>query len=141
VRYVEGETTMNKVGAVNVTKMTSILIVEAIEPALPFWCDALGFEKTVAVPHGDRLGFVILVRAGLELMLQTRASIAADLPVVGELGVSQMLYADVASLDDAIAATKGAEVLVPRRKTPYGAEEIWVRDPSGAIIGFAQVAG
>ena len=130
---------MNEVRAVSVKKMTSILIVEAIEPALPFWCDALGFQKTVAVPHGDRLGFVILARGGLELMLQTRASIAADLPRVSELGVSQLLYADVDSLDAAVAAIKGAEVLVPRRKTFYGADEIWVRDPGGAIIGFAEV--
>ena len=45
---------------VHVKKLTPILTVESIEPCLPFWMDALGFTKTVEVPHGDALGFVIL---------------------------------------------------------------------------------
>ena len=43
-----------------INKLTPVRIVEAIEPCLPFWCDALGYEKKTEVPHGDRLGFVIL---------------------------------------------------------------------------------
>jgi hypothetical protein len=30
------------------------------------------------------------------------------------------------------------ELLVPRRKTFYGAEEIFVREPGGNVVGFAQ---
>jgi uncharacterized glyoxalase superfamily protein PhnB len=45
---------------------------------------------------------------------------------------------DVASLDEAVAAVKGAEVVVPPRETFYGARETFVRDPSGNILGFAQ---
>ena len=56
-------------------RLTPVLMVEAIEPCLPFWVDRLGFSKTVEVPHGDRLGFAILVRDGVELMYQTRASV------------------------------------------------------------------
>jgi uncharacterized glyoxalase superfamily protein PhnB len=131
-------TTRKTASGVNVTKLTTIAIVDGIEPALAMWTNVLGFEKTVEVPHGDKLGFVILVRDGIELMLQTRASIAGDMPKVAEIGVTHMLYADVASLDDAIASLGSAEVVVPRRKTFYGADEIWVRDPSGTIIGFAE---
>jgi uncharacterized glyoxalase superfamily protein PhnB len=124
---------------VNVTKLTTIMIVDAIEPALAMWTSVLGFEKTAEVPHGDKLGFVILVRDRIELMLQTRASLAGDMPKVVATGVTQMLYADVASLDDAIASLGSVEVVVPRRKTFYGADEIWVRDRSGIIIGFAEL--
>jgi uncharacterized glyoxalase superfamily protein PhnB len=132
-------TTRKTASSVSVTKLTTIVIVDAIEPALAMWTNVLGFEKTVEVPHGDKLGFVILVRDGIELMLQTRASIADDMPKLVELGVTHMLYADVASLDDAMASLGSAEVVVPRRKTFYGADEIWVRDPSGTIIGFAEL--
>ena len=59
-------------------QITANLIVESIEACLPFWVDRLGFEKSVEVPHEGALGFVILKRAGAELMLQTRASLAAD---------------------------------------------------------------
>ncbi len=126
---------------VKVKKVTPILVVDAIEPALPFWHAQLGFEKVVDVQHEGRLGFVLLAREGHEVMLQTRASIAADVPAVAELAPSCAIYCDVDSLDAAIEATKEAKVLVPRRTTFYGADEIWVLDPTGAIVGFAEMRG
>src|SRR5258706_12929178 len=57
-----------------VPKPPPVLVVERIEDCLPFWCDRLGFARTVEVPHGDSLGFVILQLQGAELMLQSRAS-------------------------------------------------------------------
>jgi uncharacterized glyoxalase superfamily protein PhnB len=124
-----------------VKKVTPILVVDAIEPALPFWQEMLGFQKVVEVPHEGRLGFVLLVRDGHEIMLQTRASVAADVPAVAALHPAYAVYCDVDSLDDAVRATRGAEVLVPRRTTFYGADEVWVKDPTGTIVGFAQVRG
>ncbi|HUP61024.1 MAG TPA: hypothetical protein VNA69_11450 [Thermoanaerobaculia bacterium] len=41
-------------------KITPVLIVPAIEPVLPLW-ESIGFTRTAEVPHGDRLGFVILL--------------------------------------------------------------------------------
>ena len=38
--------------------ITPVLYCDAIEPALPFWVDQLGFTKVVEVPEGDKLGFV-----------------------------------------------------------------------------------
>jgi len=43
-------------------KITPVLVVEEIEPCLPFWVDRLGFQNVAQVPEGDSLGFVILVR-------------------------------------------------------------------------------
>ena len=37
-------------------------------------------------------------------------------------------------------AVKGAEVVVPRRKTFYGADEIGVREPGGNAVIFGQHA-
>ena len=124
-----------------VKKVTPILVVDAIEPALPFWHAQLGFEKVAEVPHGGRLGFVLLARDGHEVMLQTRESLEADVPSVAALAPACAVYCDVDSLDAAIAAVPGAEVLVPRRRTFYGADEIWVRDPNGAVVGLAEVHG
>ncbi len=121
----------------NITKVTPILIVEEIEPALALWTGAMGFEKQVEVPHDGKLGFVLLARAGREVMLQTRASIRADVPAVADLGVTSVLYMDVASLEEALAATQGLTVVVPERLTFYGSREVFVRDPSGNVLGFA----
>jgi uncharacterized glyoxalase superfamily protein PhnB len=121
-----------------ITKATPILVVDAIEPVLPFWTGPLGFEKQVEVPHEGHVGFVILARAGKEVMMQTRASLEVDVPAVAKTGVTSILYMDVPSIDAAIAATKGLEVLVPKRDTPYGAREIFVRDAAGNVLGFAE---
>lgn len=124
-----------------VKKVTSILVVDAIEPALPFWRGQLAFETVAEVPHEGRLGFALLSRDGHEVMLQTRASLAEDLPAVARLAPASALYCEVDSLEAAIAATRQAEVLVPERTTFYGAKEIWVRDPAGGVVGFAETRG
>jgi uncharacterized glyoxalase superfamily protein PhnB len=121
-----------------VTKITPILVVDAIEPALPLWTGALGYQKTVEVPHDGRAGFVLLVKDGAEVMMQTHASVAADVPAVGKLGVGCVMYMDVESLEEAMAAVAGLEVVGPERKTFYGAREVFVRDGAGNVLGFAE---
>lgn len=119
-------------------KLTPVLFVEKIEPCLPFWVERLGFEKTVEVPEGPELGFVILVRDKVELMLQSRASVAEDVPgLAGELSRS-FLFVEVAKLDPIIECLKGADIVIPVRTTFYGAREIGVRDPAGNVITFAE---
>ena len=61
-------------------KLSPLLTVEAIEPCLSFWVERLGFAKTVEVPDGASLGFVILAKDGVEIMYQSRASVAKDIP-------------------------------------------------------------
>ena len=123
-----------------ITKTTPILSVENIEASLPFWTDVLGYKKTMEVPHNGRLGFVILVKDGLELMLQTHASVRDDSPQIADFfrPGSICLYSDVDSVDATASALKNAQVIVPIRATPYGAREIWVRDRDGNILGFAE---
>jgi len=48
------------------------------------------------------------------------------------------LYIEVDSLDVVISAMTGAEVVMPERKTFYGAREIGVKDPGGHVLTFAQ---
>ena len=121
-------------------KLTPVLAVDAIEPALPFWCERLGFEVTVSVPNpdGNQLGFVILQRDAVEVMLQTRASIAADVPQLANASNRAALYLEVADVDAIARAVAGEEIVVPRRRTGYGADEIGVRAPGGHVVLFAQ---
>ena len=122
---------------VRMKKLTPVLIVDAIEPCLSFWTEQLGFEKTVEVPEGSALGFVILTKDDVEIMYQSRASVRKDIPSLAELPWSSTLYIEVAELDPVIGQLEGAEIVVSRRKTSYGADEIFVREPGGNIIGFA----
>jgi uncharacterized glyoxalase superfamily protein PhnB len=123
----------------NISKVTPILFVDSIEASLLFWEKQLGYEKVVEIPHEDRLGFVILSRAGAgELMLQTRASLAADLPAIAALEPDALLYVDVDSVEIALKEAGAAKVLVPPRDTFYGAREAAVVEPSGQIVVFSK---
>lgn len=119
-------------------KLTPAMFVEKIEPCLPFWVDRLGFQKTVEVPEGDALGFVILARDNVEVMLQSRASVAKDVPALAADPSRSFLYVEVDELAPILERLQGAEIVVPVRKTFYGATEIAVRDPAGNVVAFAE---
>lgn len=123
-------------------KLTPILMVEEIERSLPFWQN-LGYECTIQVPHEDRIGFAILVNGAIEVMLQTFASALADVPEAVSIRDpgSVVLYVEVDDLDEIATKLDGAPVVIERRTTDYGATEIFVREPSGHVIGFAQHGG
>jgi uncharacterized glyoxalase superfamily protein PhnB len=123
-----------------VRKLTPVLVVDAIEPSLPFWVERLGFEKTVEVPEGDRLGFVILVKDGVEVMYQSRESVQKDVPKLAELraGEATSLFIEVSDVESVARAVEGMPVVVPRRTTFYGMDEIGVREPGGHVVMFAQ---
>ena len=125
-----------------IQKLTPILVLEAIEPALDFWVDGLGFELTVEVPRGDRLGFAILQQGALEVMLQTKAAaLDGDRALADELSRGPTcLYIEVADIDETFARLGAVEVVVPRRETFYGATEIYVRSPGGHVVGLSQQA-
>jgi uncharacterized glyoxalase superfamily protein PhnB len=124
-----------------ISKLTPVLMVEAIEPVLDFWVNRLGFKKTMEVPHEDHLGFVILEKDGIEIMYQTKASVAADIaPLASSPMKGTFLFFEVDDLDAIEKALKGVPPVVPRRKTFYGADELIVREPAGNAVTFAQFA-
>lgn len=139
-------------------KLTTILTVESIEPLLPFWTDGIGFQVTARVPHppdaaDGPLGFVILAHGEVELMLQTLESIAADLgPAAEKAGLPGLpetlersvptLFLQVDSVDAVLQRLESPRVVVPRRTTFYGMDEIFLMAPGGALLGLAApVAG
>jgi len=119
-------------------KITAVLIVEEIEKSLPFWIDRMGFAKTVEVPE-DRLGFVILVREGAELMLQTVASVRKDAPQFAPQAHSSSvgLFIEVEDFADVLKRLEGYQIALPERVTFYGMREIGVHEPSGHTVVFA----
>jgi hypothetical protein len=91
------------------------------------------------------MGFALLENGDVALMYQSRASVDADL---GESGApadlaremahgTSALFIEVEALEEVIDALSDVEVLVPRRRTFYGMDEIFVRPPCGTVVGFA----
>lgn len=126
--------------SVSVRRVTPVLAVETVEASLEFWEGRLGFEKTVTVPHGETVGFAILVQNGTEVMLQSVASILEDLgaSAVEVNGRSAALFIEVADLEAVEQALAGYPIEMPRRTTFYGMHEIGVREPGGHFVVFAQ---
>lgn len=125
-----------------VKKLTPVLFVERIEPVLPFWTEHLGFVKTVEVPEGDHLGFVILQQRDVEVMYQTYASADKDVPAAAAAVRKgpTFLYVEVDNLESLKPALLSADVYLPERRTFYGAREIGVRDPAGHFLTFSQMS-
>jgi uncharacterized glyoxalase superfamily protein PhnB len=125
-----------------VKRITPVLYVKEIEPCVTFWVERLGFKKTVEVPDGGTLGFVILQKDGLEIMYQSFASAEKDAPTAAKEinGGRTFLYIEVDRLQPVLDAMKGATIVVPLRTTFYGAKEIGVKDPAGHVIVFAEMA-
>ena len=123
-----------------VKKLTPVLMVDAIEPCLPLWVDRLGWEKTVEVPEGDKLGFVILAKDGAEVMYQTWVSVEKDVGHAPKraVGTSVGLFIEVTDLDAIVEQLDGVPLVLPRRKTFYGMEEVGVAEAGGHTVVFAQ---
>lgn len=118
-------------------KLTPVLYVDRVEDQLAFWIERLGFEKTVEVPHDGAIGFVILVRDGVERLLQSHASVAADVPALAGETARVPLFIQVDDIDDIENRLDGMERLFSRRTTFYGSTEFAVRDPAGNAVTFA----
>ena len=120
-------------------KITAVLIVEEIERSLHFWIGRLGMEKTAEVPEGGRLGFVLLQKGAAEVMLQSRASVEKDLPILEarRLIGGTALFVEVEDFEATVAALGDTEVVLPTRTTFYGMKEIVVREPGGHHVVLA----
>jgi uncharacterized glyoxalase superfamily protein PhnB len=124
-------------------RLTPVLIVDSVEPCLKFWVDRLGFKAENQVPGPDgKLIFASVEREGIEVMYQTRASVLAEAPdTAADLaGHSVVLFITVADVDAVEKAVAGAPVVKPRHQTFYGSTEIYVREPGGNTVGFAQMS-
>lgn len=123
-------------------QLTPVLVVDAVEPGLAFWTDRFGFTKTIEVPGPDgRLIFGAVQGDGIEVMYQTRASVIEERPeAASEMnGKSIVLFIQVDSIDAVEKALAGAPEVKPRHDTFYGSTEIYVREPGGHVVGFAQM--
>ena len=122
-------------------QLTPVLVVDEVEPCLTFWVKRLGFEITNQVPGDDgKLVFASVQQGSIEIMYQTRASVLQEVPAAARdlTGHSVSLFITVGDLDAVESALAGVPVVKERHKTFYGSTEIYVKEPGGNTVGFAQ---
>ncbi|HEY4671328.1 MAG TPA: VOC family protein [Gemmatimonadaceae bacterium] len=131
----------NSANSPTLKQLTPVLIVDAVEPCIKFWTDRLGFTVNNQVPDTDgKLIFASVEKAGIEIMYQTRASVLSEDPGAARdlTGHSVALFITVSDLDSVEKSLSGAPVVKARHDTFYGSTEIYVKEPGGNTVGFAQ---
>src|SRR5687768_11815296 len=122
--------------------LSPVLVVDEIEPCLRFWTDRLGFTAENQVPgNNGKLVFASVKAGDVEVMYQTRASVLAERPEAADefVGHSTVLFITVDDLDRIERAVSGASVVKPRHDTFYGTTELYVKEPGGNRVGFAEI--
>jgi|SRR5262245_40463720 len=122
-------------------RLTPVLVVDEVEPCLRFWTEKLGFTAENQVPGDNgKLVFASVKAGDVEVMYQTRASVLAEQPGSADqlAGHSIVLFITVDDLDRIEKAVADAPVVKPRHDTFYGSSEMYVREPGGNLVGFAQ---
>jgi catechol 2,3-dioxygenase-like lactoylglutathione lyase family enzyme len=120
-------------------RLSSVLLVDRIEPCLEFWVDRLGFEVRLKIDGEDHAEFVALGHGEAEIMYRTRDSVNQETPgLVDGIGHQPwvVIYLEVDDLDDILPKLDGIEVVVPLRETILGTREIFFREPSGRILAL-----
>ena len=121
-------------------RLSSVLLVDRIEPCMEFWVDRLGFEVRLQVHGENHLEFAAMGRDDVEILYRTRDSLHEDTPgLVSEDGHQPwvVIYLEVENLTDLMPRLEGVEVIVPLRETILGTKEIFVREPSGRILAIS----
>jgi catechol 2,3-dioxygenase-like lactoylglutathione lyase family enzyme len=121
-------------------RLSPVILVDRIEPCLPFWTDRLGFQCVAQVPGPDgKPQFALLVRDGIEVMYQTWAALAAEskAAVAAPRGHSVALFIEVQDIDGVDRNLAGVPRVAERHRTFYGMDEFAVREPGGALVTFA----
>lgn len=121
-----------------VQRLTPILAVESIEASVPFW-ESIGFAAANPSYTDGKLIFIEFVKDDFQVHYQTIERIERNTPAAADSlrGSSAMIYVTVDQLDGVVERLGGAEVVIPRQRTAWGSDEIYVREPGGHIIGFA----
>lgn len=119
------------------------MMVADMEKTIAFYQDILGFEIAMSVPEQAPFEWASMKSGNIELMFQTRASLAGELPLFDKLdtGGGLTFYIEVDNFDELYQDVKGKVKLIKERETTfYGMEEFCVQDCNGFILTFSQKA-
>ena len=101
--------------------------------------ERLGFEEVVRVPDSGQIAFILLQQEGVELMIQTTASVLKDEPKFAPQNGAPVayLFIEVKDLRDISDRLRDYPIAMAERTTFYGMREIGVFEPSGSVVIFA----
>jgi hypothetical protein len=124
-----------------IKRAAAVLFVERVEATRDFF-KRVGFEVSVEIPDGGDIGFSMLERDGVQVMVETLDNTHEPqaLRNVTKASRHAVVFVEVDDLGAVIAALDGEKVLVERHKTFYNSDELTYQEPGGHLVTFAQFA-
>ena len=122
-------------------KLTPNLIVSSVEQSLAFYCDILGFTRTMTVPDVSPFVFAGVQSGPVEVFLNSPGPAIEEYPVFAgkPLGGTLTLFIEVAGVEHIYDELKSkVKVTMPLEKKWYGLTEFAFEDPDGYVITFAE---
>ena len=119
----------------------SVTLVDRVEPCLDFWVDRLGFEIRIKIEDNDGVEFAIVGLDDVELAYRAHRSLGDDHSAeeFGPPSTGGLIHFEVEDLDHLLSRLDGVEMLSPARESIFG-REVFCREPSGRVVGFAAIA-
>ncbi|MFP4470130.1 MAG: VOC family protein [Bacteroidales bacterium] len=121
--------------------LTPNVMVHDVNQTIEWYRTNLGFELVMSVPEEGKSEWAMISRDAVNLMLQTRESIAAEQPEFTDMpiGASQSFFIKVTGLEEIFEKiTDTRAVIKPLYKTFYGMNEFIIRDCNGYYLTFAE---
>lgn len=125
----------------HLSRLTPNLMVEDVNATVAFYRDVLGFDLVTSVPESGALDWALVRRDTVDVMFQSRASLAADLPQFRDRspGGALTFYIDLEGIDALYAQVAGRGAVVKDLATTfYGTREFTMEDCNGFLLTFAE---
>ena len=120
--------------------MTPNLMVHDVNKTIDFYRDVLGFEFVASVPDSGQFDWAMMKHGPVEIMFQSVASLAKDLPAFVKMGPGGAFTLFI-KMDDSkglYGKVKEKVVIVQElTKTFYDMEEFSIKDLNGYVLTFA----
>ena len=137
-----------------IRKLTPNLMVENVQATIDFYSSLLGFNlvmsisenqigNTAAPSDGSPLAYALMTNGHVEIMFQSKTSMAEDIPVLADrpVGASLSIYLEtegIAPLCERIRPN--VRVIKEIFTTWYGMQEFYFLDNNGYVICLAEQA-
>lgn len=124
-----------------IKKLTPNLIVSSVGQSLAFYCDVLGFNRTMTVPDQSPYVFAAVQSGPVEIFLNAPGPAVDEYPVFAgrPLGGTLTLFIEVSEIEKVYTDLKArVKVTMPLEKKWYGVTEFAFEDPDGYVITFAE---
>ena len=127
--------------AYELKKLTPNLVVGNVERSLAFYCDVLGFTRTMTVPDESPFVFAGVQSGAVEIFLNDPGPATEEYPMFSgkPIGGTLTLFIEVSRIEEVYEELKTrVKVTMPLEKKWYGVTEFAFEDPDGYVITFAE---